>query len=138
MGASLFTLAQNGLISGLNATSPIESMKFGSLMSATDPVATLAVLGSLNVEPQLYCLVFGIKLSSPPLPPLPPLPQTLNPNFHALTQVSYADSLKISLALKKALVDEGLLDVTQADMEKWLFFIMRSKVRLIASPRSVL
>jgi NhaP-type Na+/H+ or K+/H+ antiporter len=59
MGAGLFSLAQSGMISGINGTSTKEAMKFGSLMSATDPVATLAVLGSLNVEPQLYSLVFG-------------------------------------------------------------------------------
>eukprot|EP00282_Hemiselmis_andersenii_P021725 CAMPEP_0172036982 /NCGR_PEP_ID=MMETSP1041-20130122/22473_1 /TAXON_ID=464988 /ORGANISM="Hemiselmis andersenii, Strain CCMP439" /LENGTH=560 /DNA_ID=CAMNT_0012694285 /DNA_START=130 /DNA_END=1812 /DNA_ORIENTATION=+ len=59
MGAGLFSLAQGGMITGINGTSTKEAMKFGSLMSATDPVATLAVLGSLNVEPQLYSLVFG-------------------------------------------------------------------------------
>ena len=43
-----------------------------------------------------------------------------------VTQVSYADSLKISLALKKSLVDKGLLDITQNDMEEALFSIMRT------------
>ena len=43
-----------------------------------------------------------------------------------LPQVSYADSLKISLALKKSLVDKGLLDITQNDMEEALFSIMRA------------
>ena len=42
-----------------------------------------------------------------------------------VTQVSYADSLKISLALKKSLVDQNLLDITQAAMEEALFSIMR-------------
>jgi hypothetical protein len=46
----------------------------------------------------------------------------------SVTKVSYADSLQISLALKKELVDAGQLDVTQAEMEKLLFSIMRSKV----------
>ena len=43
-----------------------------------------------------------------------------------VTQVSYADSLKISLALKKSLVDKGLLDITQAAMEDALFDVMRA------------
>ena len=47
----------------------------------------------------------------------------------SVTKVSYADSLQSSLALKKELVDAGQLDVTQAEMEKLLFSIMRSKVR---------
>ena len=34
-------------------------MMFGSLLSATDPVATLALFQELNVDPQLYSLVFG-------------------------------------------------------------------------------
>uniref|UniRef100_A0A7S1H0V6 2-phosphoglycerate kinase n=2 Tax=Hemiselmis andersenii TaxID=464988 RepID=A0A7S1H0V6_HEMAN len=43
----------------------------------------------------------------------------------SVTKVSYADTLKISLALKKELVDKGRLDVTQEDMEASLFAIMR-------------
>ena len=42
-----------------------------------------------------------------------------------VTQVSYADSLKISLSLKKSLVDQNRLDITQAAMEEALFSIMR-------------
>ncbi|EKX37919.1 hypothetical protein GUITHDRAFT_144613 [Guillardia theta CCMP2712] len=42
-----------------------------------------------------------------------------------VTQVSYADSLKISLAVKKVLVDRGTFDVTQEQMEEALFNIMR-------------
>ena len=38
-----------------------------------------------------------------------------------VTQVSYADSLKISLSLKKSLVDQNRLDITQAAMEEALF-----------------
>ena len=107
------------------------------MVDAGTGVAPGSLLYLFTLSRQPCALSHKGATASPP-PPLPPLPQTLNPKFHALTQVSYADSLKISLALKKALVDEGLLDVTQADMEKWLFFIMRSKVRLIASPRSIL
>lgn len=36
-----------------------ESMAFGSLLSATDPVAVLATFSVLNVEPSLNALVFG-------------------------------------------------------------------------------
>jgi hypothetical protein len=49
----------------------------------------------------------------------------------SVTKVSYADSLQISLALKKELVDAGQLDVTQAEMERLLFSIMRSKVHIL-------
>jgi len=37
----------------------IESFAFGSLISAVDPVATLAIFHALDVEPVLYMLVFG-------------------------------------------------------------------------------
>lgn len=58
-GLSLFYLASTDHIIGINATSPKEGLLVGSLLSATDPVATLAVFGSLDVDPQLYALVFG-------------------------------------------------------------------------------
>eukprot|EP00290_Baffinella_frigidus_P055696 CAMPEP_0180342752 /NCGR_PEP_ID=MMETSP0989-20121125/1913_1 /TAXON_ID=697907 /ORGANISM="non described non described, Strain CCMP2293" /LENGTH=595 /DNA_ID=CAMNT_0022331649 /DNA_START=100 /DNA_END=1884 /DNA_ORIENTATION=- len=58
-GMSLFGLASNGHITGIDSASPKEALLFGALLSATDPVATLAVLGSLNVDAQLYALVFG-------------------------------------------------------------------------------
>ena len=37
----------------------VESFAFGSLISAVDPVATLAIFAALDVEPTLYMLVFG-------------------------------------------------------------------------------
>lgn len=37
----------------------VESFAFGSLISAVDPVATLAIFHSLNVDTVLYMLVFG-------------------------------------------------------------------------------
>jgi len=37
----------------------IESMMFGSLLAATDPVATLAIFQALNVDVTLHALVFG-------------------------------------------------------------------------------
>ena len=37
----------------------MESFAFGSLISAVDPVATLAIFHALNVDQVLYMLVFG-------------------------------------------------------------------------------
>jgi len=37
----------------------VHSLAFGSLISAVDPVATLAIFNALNVDPTLYMLVFG-------------------------------------------------------------------------------
>lgn len=37
----------------------VESFAFGSLISAVDPIATLAIFQALDVEPVLYMLVFG-------------------------------------------------------------------------------
>ncbi len=36
-----------------------ESFAFGSLISATDPVAVLAIFKEVNVEKNLFALVFG-------------------------------------------------------------------------------
>eukprot|EP00494_Astrolonche_serrata_P028429 UN28695 len=36
-----------------------DSMILGSLISAVDPIATIAVLENLGVEPNLYILIFG-------------------------------------------------------------------------------
>ena len=44
---------------GLPLLSPWECITLGSLLSATDPVATLAVFSSLRVEPVLNALVYG-------------------------------------------------------------------------------
>ena len=37
----------------------IQSFTFGSLISAVDPVATLAIFSAMDVDPILYMLVFG-------------------------------------------------------------------------------
>eukprot|EP00794_Sanderia_malayensis_P004647 gene4647-5255_t len=37
----------------------MESLSFGSLISATDPVCTLALFQSMNVDQDLYAIVFG-------------------------------------------------------------------------------
>lgn len=49
-----------GIIS-IDTSSPLESLCFGALISAVDPVATLSILGApeLNLDPLLYSLVFG-------------------------------------------------------------------------------
>ncbi len=39
--------------------SPFPSFAFGSLISAVDPVATLAIFHALDVDPTLNMLVFG-------------------------------------------------------------------------------
>ncbi len=39
--------------------SVVESFAFGSLISAVDPVATLAIFQALDVDQILYMLVFG-------------------------------------------------------------------------------
>jgi len=60
IGFALYGVAKSGAI-GLDASSPAESLTLGSLISAVDPVATLAILGSpsLGADPLLYSLVFG-------------------------------------------------------------------------------
>jgi sodium/hydrogen exchanger 8 len=37
----------------------VESFAFGSMISAVDPVATIAIFHALDVDPVLNCLVFG-------------------------------------------------------------------------------
>ena len=56
MGFSLYILGQADLIYPLTAT---ESFAFGSIVSAVDPVATLAIFQALKVDGQVYMLVFG-------------------------------------------------------------------------------
>jgi sodium/hydrogen exchanger 8 len=61
VGGICFYAAKVGLIQGISKENPMESLMFGSLISAVDPVATLSILGNaeLNVDPLLYSLVFG-------------------------------------------------------------------------------
>ncbi|TKR94730.1 hypothetical protein L596_008984 [Steinernema carpocapsae] len=56
IGCSLYVLGQMHFVYAL---SPFESFAFGSMISAVDPVATLAIFQALKVDPQLYMLVFG-------------------------------------------------------------------------------
>ena len=45
----------------IDTENPMEALLFGALISAVDPVATLSIMGSpeLNCDPLLYSLVFG-------------------------------------------------------------------------------
>lgn len=56
VGGGLYLLGQAGLVYKFDI---VESFAFGSLISAVDPVATLAIFKALNVDPILYMLVFG-------------------------------------------------------------------------------
>lgn len=43
----------------LDFSSPRDAFTFGALISATDPVATLSIMGAFNVDPMLFTLVAG-------------------------------------------------------------------------------
>ena len=60
VGASLALVAQCGLV-GHRASSVTfaETLTFGALISATDPVSVLAVFTELRVDPKMFYLVFG-------------------------------------------------------------------------------
>ena len=68
-GTLVSTFVIGGLLYGfaeLNAVplenhTPIEALLFGALISAVDPVATLAIMGAkeVNCDPMLYSLIFG-------------------------------------------------------------------------------
>jgi solute carrier family 9 (sodium/hydrogen exchanger), member 8 len=60
IGIGLWGLGEAGLCYKM---SPIETITFGSLISATDPVSTLAVFSELRVHPTLFYLVFGESVS---------------------------------------------------------------------------
>lgn len=56
IGAFVYAAGQSGVVFALSFE---ECMAFASLLSATDPVATLAVFGALRVDPTLNALVYG-------------------------------------------------------------------------------
>jgi sodium/hydrogen exchanger 8 len=56
MGACIFALGQLDVIYKLSA---LEAFAFGSMISAVDPVVTLAIFQALKVDAQLYMLAFG-------------------------------------------------------------------------------
>ena len=55
-----FGIGKAGVVD-IDTDSPLEALLFGALISAVDPVATLSIMGSaeLNCDPLLYSLVFG-------------------------------------------------------------------------------
>jgi sodium/hydrogen exchanger 8 len=56
MGTGIYLLGKIHLTYALDAR---EAFAFGSLVSAVDPVATLAIFNALDIDPVLYMLVFG-------------------------------------------------------------------------------
>ena len=56
VGFSMYGLGLVGLAHPLEF---IEAFSFGSLISATDPVSTLALFSSMNADSDLYAIVFG-------------------------------------------------------------------------------
>ncbi|XP_046338391.2 sodium/hydrogen exchanger 8-like [Haliotis rufescens] len=56
VGGGIYLLGQADVAYKLDI---VESFAFGSLISAVDPVATLAIFHALDVDPILYMLVFG-------------------------------------------------------------------------------
>ncbi len=61
VGYSTYYAGRAGWITGISTTNPMESLLFGALISAVDPVATLSIMGSpeLQCNQMLYSLVFG-------------------------------------------------------------------------------
>ena len=61
VGWLTFMFAQNGLIGNVDQDNAMEALLFGALISAVDPVATLSIMGSpeLQCDTLLYSLVFG-------------------------------------------------------------------------------
>mmetsp|Transcript_58111 Transcript_58111/g.123246 ORF Transcript_58111/g.123246 Transcript_58111/m.123246 type:complete len:566 (-) Transcript_58111:5-1702(-) len=61
VGMLTFGAAQIGLLRHIDKDNPMEALLFGALISAVDPVATLSIMGSpeLQCDNLLYNLVFG-------------------------------------------------------------------------------
>jgi solute carrier family 9 (sodium/hydrogen exchanger), member 8 len=63
VGYAVFYSAKMGLYGthAIDTENPMEALLFGALISAVDPVATLSIMGSpeMNCDPLLYSLVFG-------------------------------------------------------------------------------
>eukprot|EP00546_Thalassionema_frauenfeldii_P017724 CAMPEP_0178901574 /NCGR_PEP_ID=MMETSP0786-20121207/4106_1 /TAXON_ID=186022 /ORGANISM="Thalassionema frauenfeldii, Strain CCMP 1798" /LENGTH=589 /DNA_ID=CAMNT_0020572707 /DNA_START=145 /DNA_END=1915 /DNA_ORIENTATION=- len=61
VGYMTYLFAQKGYITGISTTNPMESLLFGALISAVDPVATLSIMNNpeLQCNKLLYSLVFG-------------------------------------------------------------------------------
>lgn len=61
IGVSLYGICQIEAF-GLSDITLLQNLLFGSLISAVDPVAVLAVFENIHVNEQLYILVFGESL----------------------------------------------------------------------------
>jgi sodium/hydrogen exchanger 8 len=48
-----------GRADALDFDTPLDSYLFGALISATDPVATLSIMGAVNADVNVYTLIFG-------------------------------------------------------------------------------
>ena len=61
IGYGTYAAAKLGWITGVGTSDPIEALLFGAMISAVNPVATLSIMGTpeLNCDPLLYSLVFG-------------------------------------------------------------------------------
>jgi len=61
VGFLTFYAGRLNLIKGIDTNNPMEALLFGALISAVDPVATLSIMGSpeLQCNELLYSLVFG-------------------------------------------------------------------------------
>lgn len=61
VGIMTYKLSQYGIIDGVSQTNKMESLLFGALISAVDPVATLSIMNNpeLQCNKLLYSLVFG-------------------------------------------------------------------------------
>ena len=61
VGLLTFYVAKAGLVRDIDGENPMEALLFGALLAATDPVATLSIMGSpeLQCDPLLYSVVFG-------------------------------------------------------------------------------
>jgi solute carrier family 9 (sodium/hydrogen exchanger), member 8 len=96
VGYGLWAAGQGGVSYQLSI---MEAICFGSLISATDPVSTLAVFTELRVDPTLFYLVFGESVPAPfplSLPaPVPP-PDDLSLSLYSVSQVMN-DAVAITL-----------------------------------------
>lgn len=94
IGSCLYILGQADLIYPLTA---VESFAFGSMISAVDPVATLAIFQALNVEPILYMLVFGESMLNDAVAIV--LTSTAIEMSHpSMSSLSTSDTLRVALS----------------------------------------
>ena len=64
IGQTLYSAGRAGAFgegadAALDFGTPLDSFYFGALISATDPVATLSILGAVDAPPTLFTLIFG-------------------------------------------------------------------------------